>query len=356
MKDSAESVNVSPIEENMSSLGGPSSDPFVRIHLALLTMPESAAIIATRNRPRALRNTLTSIAAQDLSPRPIVILIDGSEEKIFRTNQSLIDRFSSFPIIHQRYSGEPSAAKQRNCGIRLLPPPIEIIFFLDDDISLHPGCLRRLVAALESSCELGGVGAIGQTGLNSQETARSSSPWKHLFLLDHSQPGRVLLSGHVSRYSSIPRNASLTSVQWLSTCCCAYKRSVLDEHQFDEALSGALFEDRDLSYRIAKSYRLAAVPTARYTHHRSSIHRKSVSSFARERDVQRYWFIRKNMRRPLRYVAFWWATIGHLLAVLRSSKDQKWQALRGHLQGIEMILKRDHPLLRGSQLDSEERP
>jgi len=170
--------------------------------------------------------------------------------------------------------------------------------------------------------------------------------WKYLFLLDHPQPGRVLASGHISRYDGLSPNGAPVRTQWLSTCCCVYRRAALDAVQFDEAVPGALFEDRDFSFRIAATGPLAAEPTARFIHHRSPLNRRSIFQFSCERTVQRYWFVEKNLRHPFRKLAFWWATLGQLVAVVTSSKPSKWAAFRGLLRGVQTIWQRDHPLLR----------
>lgn len=313
-------------------------------------MPNSTAIICTRNRPEELRHTLRSIAEQDLSPPPSVLVVDASEQPSLSDNRKTSDDFSSL-VQHIKYDGPASAARQRNMGLRLLPDSTDIVFFLDDDITLRPGCLRHLVSALYSSPNPGGVGALEVSSKN-QSPPRApshSSFWRYLFLLDHPHPGRVLLSGRISSYSS-PfgiHDDEPISTEWLSTCCCAYKVSVLDEIRFDDSLWGALLEDLDLSYRVSKSSLLKTVPESRFVHHRSPHNRRSVYQYAYDRLVQRYWFIEKNVDSPLAKPAFWWGTLGQLVASLLSPKgDEKWRALKGRLQGIREILFRSHPLLR----------
>jgi len=132
----------------------------------------------------------------------------------------------------------------------------------------------------------------------------------------------------------------------MSTCCCIYDRSVFDKFQFDESLWGAMLEDLDLSYRISQQNSLAVVPWAEFIHHRSPLNRRTTRQSARDRTIQRYWFVEKNLNHPLRKPAFWWATVGQILAALVSPKTQKWEAMRGLLEGIRSILGRTHPLLR----------
>ena len=309
-------------------------------------MPRSAAIICTRNRADALQNTLLSISKQTLSPLPLVVVVDASGGPIFQNNERAATQFSSLSIVHHRYDDQPSAARQRNVGLDLLPDSIEKVFFLDDDITLPPNCLRHLVEALESSPTLSGVGAVERSDdTNVSSTSSRSNFWKYLFLLDHPKPGRVLSSGYVSLYTALPPSAQPILTQWLSTCCCLYDRQVFSKVRFDENVPGALFEDRDLSYRIAHFADLAVVPQAWFIHHRSPVNRPDALGFARERVMQRYWFVEKNIDHPLRYVVYWWAILGKLIAFRTSKRPSSHQALHGHLQGIIEVLKQHTSLL-----------
>lgn len=310
-------------------------------------MSEAVAIICTRNRPQALQDTLRSIADQEFSAHLAVVLVDGSDDPIYQKNKRLERQFASLPVCHYRYDGPPSAARQRNVGLQLLPHSTEHVFFFDDDITLAEGCLEHLRAALDSSPTLVGVGGSERSSsVASHPFSLQTQFWKALFLLDHPDPGRVLPSGHISSYDALPPDADLVPTQWLSTCCCLYERSVFEEVQFDDSISGALFEDRDLSHRLAHLFGLAVVPRAQFDHHRSPINRRTVRQYARNRTVQRYWFVENAIEHPLRKLAYWWATLGGLLAVLASSKAEKKEALRGRLEGIRSVLRRSSPLLR----------
>lgn len=309
-------------------------------------MPRSAAIICTRNRHDALSNTLSSIAKQDFSPLPVIV-VDGSDHAIWEQNKKTLSQFSAPPLIHHRYEGPPSAAKQRNLGLQLLPDSAETVFFFDDDITLRPNCLHHLATALQSSSNLCGVSAHEAFLENHSKMPSSyrSRFWRYLFLLDSRRAGRVLPSGRISPYFFFPSHDQLIPIEWVSTCCCAYDRSVFDRFRFDESLWGAMLEDLDLSYRISKDGALAVVPWAKFVHHRSPINRQTKRQSARDRTIQRYWFVEKNLEHPLRKPAFWWATVGQILATLASPKTQKWKVLRGLLTGVRAVATRSHPLL-----------
>jgi len=124
---------------------------------------------------------------------------------------------------------------------------------------------------------------------------------------------------------------------------------VFDEQYFDPALEGyAMMEDTDFSYRLAQDAQVVIAPAARMVHHVSPVNRYDTTRYQRTALIHRYWFVEKNIRHPLRKPAFWWATLGQCLAMTTSRKPAKWAALRGLLQGIRAIWRRDHPLLASS--------
>lgn len=312
-------------------------------------MPESAAIICTRNRPDALRNTLRSIAQQNVADLPTVFVIDSSDDNALSKNRKTASQFSSLSVVYHRYEGPPSAARQRNVGLRLLPKDTERVFFFDDDITLDEDCVAYLRSALTAKPSLAGVGGAEMsppTVRNEDSFSRwGSALFKYLFLIDHPQPGRVLRSGHVSPYYSVESDEKVVSTEWLSTCCCLYDSDVFKRVRFEGTIQGALFEDRDLSYRITQFADLALTPKAQFVHHRSPLNRRSVREYNRDRMIQRYWFVTKSMNEPLGALAYWWATLGHILALLCSKKTEKWDALYGLQEGLGKIMTRSHPLL-----------
>jgi len=278
-----------------------------------------------------------SIDHQSNAQERQLIVVDASNRVICRQNRNLLEN-TSYPVDHLRYEGAPSAARQRNYGLDRLSSSIQYVFFLDDDISLHSDCLPRMVEMLRERPDIDGVGAIEHAPTEASAPPSRSAMWRYLFLLDHPEPGRVLPSGHVSLYNSISETNGITHVEWLSTCCCAYRRAAIHNMRFATNLGRALYEDRDFAYRVAQGGTLAVVPTAHYTHYSSSINRNTAAQYAHSRMCARHRFVEGTVRHPLRKLAFWWATLGQLIALMASSNPSKHQALRGHLQGIKTVL------------------
>ena len=299
---------------------------------------DQAVVIATRNRTDDLERTLHSMESQRGADERRVFLVDGSDDGLATERTRAVLAKSPLPTEYLRYTGVPSAARQRNYGLERLPSSVRHVFFLDDDIALHSDCLFLMSKTLNEHPGIDGVGAI-EHAPSQTATPSKSALWRYAFLLDHPEPGRVLPSGHVSLYNSIPEERGITPVEWLSTCCCVYRHDAIRTMRFATNLGRALYEDRDFAYRVAQSGTLAIVPTAHYTHHFSPVNRNAVARHIRDSICVRYRFVQQRIRHPLRVPAFWWATFGKLVALATSTKPSKYEALRGHLQGIMAVLR-----------------
>ena len=306
---------------------------------------KQAVIIATRNRPDDLERTLRSIARAESAGDLLVMIVDGSDPGQVAANQRVVANLSSLDIDHRLFPGPPSLARQRNAGIHRLPESVELVFFLDDDVILDPEYFRQITRAFDQHPDIVGVGGY-DASISSQPECSLRQVSRFAFLLDHPRPGCVLPSGQASS----PDCADISdpvNVQWLTGFSMAYRRHVLEQERFDASLEGySHYEDRDLSVRISHYGRLVVLPGARLHHRKSPTNRYDSKQFTYSSLVHIYWFVEKNIQHPLRKPAFWWATIGQTLALIVSSKPQKWDALRGHLKGIATILTRDHALLK----------
>ena len=302
--------------------------------------PSEAVIICTRNRPSDLRSTLHSVADQRGHPRRVLV-VDASNPSVQAENQETLDEIKAPYWTHHPYNELPSSGRQRNFGLSLLSPAVEIVHFLDDDVTLHPGYLEVLTDALRGNPQLGGVGGIVY------EDCCSSSPeavslMHRLFLLD-GPPGKMLASGHAPSAQRYPPSG-MPPEEPVSTAflngCSSYSRDVVEQVQFAPLEGHSLFEDLDLSYRVSQSHDLNVIPSAALTHHRSPRNRQSVAQYAQEMAVHRYWFVQ---RHNLSRVAFLWSVLGQLGARLISPKPTWAISLKGLLRGLVRVLRNDLP-------------
>lgn len=306
-----------------------------------------AIVICTLNRPDDLARTVESINAQSLPGQTTLVVVDASDEENAARNARTV-RQASLPSTHHRYERPPSSASQRNTAIDLLPPSVEVVFFLDDDVTLHAGYFVRLAECLESDEEIIGVGSQLGNVPDRYVRPRWNRQLRSLFFLDHPEPGRLLPSGRVSLYYDAP-NTEPFPVDWLPGCACAIMRWTLERERFDEALQGyALFEDRDLSVRLARHGRLLVEPRAVLDHHMSPVNRLSAERYQYRQLINLRWIVDKCIAHPLGPAAYWWSVFGQaliLLAAQRNGSEIARAALRGFLRGFRAVLLRDDPLL-----------
>ena len=311
------------------------------------TAPEEAVVICTRNRPTELARTLESVAEQSGAAHRLVIVVDGSDcDDAERTTEVVQKcRGKELPFRYHRYSRPPAGTRQRNAGVDLLPESVDVVHFIDDDVTLQAGYFDALHEALNRHPHLLGVGGI----ITESEGSSPRPPvhWGHrLFFLRTDRPSCLLPSGQTTPAWPIGEG-DLQPAQWLSTCASSYRRRVFRTHRFDPEATGPSprLEDLDFSFRVAQDGGLAVIPEAECVHHVSPRNRRSSAATTREQIARRYWFIEKNLDHPSNRLAFWWSVVGQFVALVLSSDTDSGAALRGLLRGIRQVWTRDHPLL-----------
>ena len=309
-------------------------------------MPDSseiveAVIICTRNRPEDLASTLASLSAQANIGARLVVIVDASDGNVRSTVERIVVESALTGVEYVVFDGKPSLARQRNFAVGDLPSTVAIVHFFDDDVSLEAGYLDGISARFRDSS----VAAAGGTITLEVETVSRQSVMKRFFLLGHPERGRVLVSGATTP-AQVGARGPVFDSDWLSGCASSYRRDVFENHRCDPALDGySLDEDLDLSYRVSRSGRVVVDPSVSVTHHESAVERSTARRMARKAMVHRYWFLEKNITGVLRKPAFWWATVGRLVALSVSREAHRRQVRRGVLEGIGIIWRRAHSLL-----------
>ena len=223
-----------------------------------------SVVMATRNRPEPIRETLASLNRQTTLPT-MGIMVDSSdgtqtEEIVARLKPSL-----QFPVLY-RHTEIKSAAKQRNLGADLASS--DILLFMDDDLDLEPGCIAELLNVFENDPQqqIGGVSATitNQTysdpkGFNRLLLGCCLGQWHG------SYAGRLL--GPAVNFLPEDLPDTVQETEWLPSTCTAYRREAFLQHRFSEFEGYSFAEDVDISSRIAKSYKLVNTTRARVFHH-----------------------------------------------------------------------------------------
>jgi len=251
-----------------------------------------AFVVATKDRPVELRNMLRSLEAQSYKPDQIII-VDGSAEPV----EDVLKEFSTFSINYIRCI-PPSAARQRNVGIKAVKPEITLIGFLDDDTVLEPDALEKMMEFWErASDDIGGAAFNMVNHPPLHASWLKSLPLTEKLGLYSKDKGKVLPSGF---HTMIGFVSETIFVQWLTTGATVWRKNILDKFQFDEWFKGySYLEDLDFSYQIGKEYRLAIVANAKYYHYPASTGRGSSYEFGKREVANRLYFVKKNQNLSL---------------------------------------------------------
>jgi glycosyltransferase involved in cell wall biosynthesis len=259
------------------------------------TIPVST-VIPTRNRGKALRATLESLAAQSVQPKQIVI-VDASDTRETQTlcEGSIQELQSDITYINARTKG---AALQRNEG--MVACHHDLILFMDDDLLFERECIERLYEALQSNPELGGVNAM----ITNQ---KYQMPGKVSLLLYKFLHG-VYLPSYAGKclgpvVNLLPEDREdlpeVVSVEWLNTTCALYKREALPNPPFPSFFTGySLFEDVTVSSIVGRKWKLANARTARIYHDsQPGDHKKSMTELSKMELVNRYYVMTRVLHR-----------------------------------------------------------
>src|SRR5579859_1880636 len=222
-------------------------------------MHRISLIVATKDRPEDLRKLLHSLCQQTIGPAEIVV-VDASR-------QSVEPIIAEFPQLTTRYLSHwpPSAAAQRNAGIRACDPHSTLLGFADDDTTFEPQAFANMIRFWENA-ETDVLGAA----FNFRNLPRRGNSFlKHSALAEwlglySPKPGSVSLSGWQTVVGEVTETQF---VEWLPSGASVFRREVFSKDVFDEFFqSYSYLEDLDFSYTISRAGRLAIVADAGFSH------------------------------------------------------------------------------------------
>jgi GT2 family glycosyltransferase len=264
---------------------------------------KSALVICTRNRRQSLEGTLQSWSDQRV--RPPAWVVDSSDGD--STEVLVRSLAATLPTGALTYlSTPPGLTRQRAAGVTAVPSDVDVVHFVDDDVSLHPGYFSGIESVFASRSDVIGVG-----GLITNVRLSLARPLGDFFLLTGKRQGAVLASGVVTPVSNV---VTPLEVEWLSGCSMSYRRSLFTREQFDLRLVGyCAGEDVEFSLRARRYGRLVVTPAARLEHHWAPGVRPEGADLHREYMVQRCRLTRESGEFGLSPAAFWWSAAGELI-------------------------------------------
>ena len=236
------------------------------------------SIIPTANRSSVLQRTLESLGKQEIQPAEIVVVDASDNELTKKICCSPITGLES--VIKYRMARQRGAASQRMEGLE--GNINSVVFFLDDDIILEPGCIRGLWNCLQSDNRIGAVNAM----ITNQ---RYHTPGKLTKFMYRLMSGKDLLS-YAGKcigpaWNLLPEDdpdlPECNEVEWLNTTCTLYRMDALPVPVFPERFKGySLLEDLALSLTVGKKHKLFNVRNARIFHDsQPGDHKKSTAAY-----------------------------------------------------------------------------
>ena len=246
-----------------------------------------AFVVATKDRPNDLRKMLQSLSDQTVHPDQIII-VDSSKNSIY----PITKKFQTLNIKYIHHS-EPSAAAQRNIGVKNIDSEIDLVGFLDDDVILEKQAMEVMLKFWKTASEdLGGCAFNMMNPPPTSGTKLKATTLVEWLGLYSRQKGVVMPSGWQTLTGTV---SETIFADWLPSTAAIWRREVFDDYMFDENFDGySYLEDLDFSYSVGKQYMLAVVADAKYWHYSSLFGRVNQYKFGKIEVRNRIYLVKKH--------------------------------------------------------------
>ena len=248
-------------------------------------MVEFDIVIATKDRPAALRASIPSMVGQSRKPRAIIIVDSSVDHSATRDVVSETTKCCSAKIIV--INSLPGLTRQRNIGLKQVTTPI--VMFPDDDSILFPDTAESIMRVYERDTEkkVAAVCAAESptppSGILEVLLATYQMSMTHRIMqrIGHTRarlerwafPDPFILCGRAMREIYLEPDWFLSEnavvVEWMTGFRMSFRTEVIRRYGFDENFGGyALFEDVDASFNAMKSGLVVGARNAQIYHHR----------------------------------------------------------------------------------------
>ncbi len=259
-----------------------------------------AIVIPTKGRPNDLAETVRSIAAQTRAPHELII-VDQSPASCEDRVRQLTAGCSDLQLKYFWAPEVPGLVQAREKGVQAASS--NVIFFIDDDVTLDPDCIHALIERYQELPNVAGICGVDIGG--------AEVPWwlvlaRRAYMLGAFKDERSVMN---KRYAQLgaPQSVRLFSGGWMS-----YRRWVFDKFQFEGKLWGHRWNSSiDFSYRVSARFPLVIDPKVRIWHRRPyGTH--TPEEFVRIRVSGTFFFFSRNVKRN-----FWgWLSFGWVLCAI----------------------------------------
>lgn len=288
-----------------------------------------ALIVATKDRPGEIKKLLDSLNSQTCRPDQLIIVDGGT-----KLAQQVIRNYPKLNICYLRCI-PPSAAKQRNFGIKAVKRDTNLIGFLDDDTVLEEKSIEEMMHFWEKADpDIGGAGFNLMNGPPLNFSRPKSIVLARRLGFYSNRVGAVLASGFQTIFKKV---SEITAVEWLGSGAVVWRRKILDNYQFDEWFKGySYLEDLDFSYRVGKQYKLVVVANAKFCHYPAASGRENGEIFGKREVVNRIYFVKKNKEISLIkcYLAIFLRIFLNLVMGIKQLNIDYFERIKGNVEGL----------------------
>lgn len=288
-----------------------------------------AFVVATKDRPSDLLKLLQSLSGQTHQPDQVII-VDSSKIPV----RSITKDFQTLNIKYIHHP-EPSAAAQRNVGVKAVDLETELVGFLDDDVILEKQALEAMLEFWKTASEdLGGCAFNLMNPPSTSGTKLKATALVKWLGLYSREKGVVMPSGWQTLTGTV---SETIFVDWLPSTAAVWRSEIFNNFSFDDFFDGySYLEDLDFSYSVAKKYKLAVVADAKYWHHPSSSERVGPYLFGKKEAINRLYFVRKNkeLSLPLCYLAIILRAIANISSGILKYNKNHFKRAWGNCVGI----------------------
>lgn len=231
-----------------------------------------AVCIATCNRTAAMADALETLSKQDLVPGAILV-VDASDDDGTRILCEAVGDLFPAGVLRYERSAKGLPLQRRRGIARLRDDGVRYICMMDDDVTLAPDFLSKIVTFMDSDEgeAYGGVSGYSMIGWG-VPFERLERLYASLGIYDGDlRAGRWLYCGALLLLSRLAPFAGIRDADYIAGTHAVWRTEVFDRYLPPAELGGyALWEDVHLSLRVGTSYRLGVLGDAHAWHHRAA--------------------------------------------------------------------------------------
>ena len=300
-----------------------------------------SVVIPTYNRAGDLEETLASVMDQAVPPLEVVIVDDSTNDEVERLTGRLSPVFSGAGVglVYMRNPKERGNTTAKNAGAASSKG--DIVLFLDDDVTLDRCYVEEILRVYDLYPRARGVQGYWGDFLKRGRALRVRLPFNRMFFLYHHRRDSCAVQPSFRPTYPYPLT-TIVGCQWLSGCNQSYRRSVLDEFQFDEKLRRySPGDDLDFSYRVHKRYpgSLFITPSATLVHRTTPASRTPSMNLVYIHSAYLEYLFRKNIEQKVsNRLIYGWSTIGRVLTALMDDLIGLAKGESAGFHGIRCIL------------------